>query len=118
VLSVPDAMTVRFLGASPLRRVGLSAPIATQFPLQSLARIPCELVAIPLSKQGVKVAVGPLRLADYGLVLLNCGLPGWRTLVIASGRARQSSEERGFWTNAMVLMGVASVPGSNLVSEF
>jgi hypothetical protein len=40
---------------------GLSAPIATQFPLQSLARLPRELIVHALSKARDKAAGGPLR---------------------------------------------------------
>jgi hypothetical protein len=53
-----------FLGASPLRGVGLSAPIATQFPLQSLARLTaacsCQTAAIrPAKHLGTAVIASP-----------------------------------------------------------
>jgi hypothetical protein len=68
VLFVPDAMPFWFLAISPLRGVGLSAPICfaphrytSQIPLQSLAQIPRELVAIPLSKAECESCWRPLR---------------------------------------------------------
>jgi hypothetical protein len=63
-----DAMLLRFLGATPLRGVGLSAPIPQPpygrlagFPLQSLARLAaiwsCQTAAMPAGEAPREVVI-------------------------------------------------------------